>query len=53
MNGPAKDHLYDLLLPSIAWPMPAGKPLRALLRVIEEEMNGLEGDIEGFTMTGS
>jgi hypothetical protein len=49
MNGPAKDHLYDLL-PAVYRMADArqGKPLRALLRVIEEEMNGLEGDIEGL-----
>ena len=47
MNRLAKDRLYNLL-PAIYRMADArqGKPLRALLRVIEEQMNALEDDID-------
>jgi hypothetical protein len=49
MIGANKDRLYNLL-PAVYRMADArhGKPLRALLRVIEEEMNALEMDIDGL-----
>lgn len=49
MNEPAQDRLYNLL-PAIYRSSDArqGRPLQALLRVIEQEMNSLEEDITGL-----
>lgn len=49
MKQPAKDRLYDLL-PAVYRMADArqGRPLQALLGVIEEDMNALEEDIEGL-----
>ena len=49
MSGPKRDRLYNLL-PAVYRMADArhGKPLRALLRPIEEEMNALQRDIDGL-----
>jgi len=49
MNEPAKDRLYNLLPATYRiCDIQQGEPLRALLRVIEEEMQAIERDIDGL-----